>query len=80
MNRFVLVLPLVAITGLGCAVAIEDPPPEPVVAEPQRDPPQQTFYGELRDPYAAFATPLDEYRSDLDVPPKQIPDVSPYAP
>lgn len=79
MKSFAFVLGL-AIAGPGCAIAIEDPPPAPVVAEPQRDPPQKTFYGELNDPFADLVAPIDEYRSDFDVPPKQVPDISPYFP
>lgn len=80
MNRFVIALGI-AIATAGCAAeAIEDPAPEVLATEPQREPPRQRFYGELYDPYwENIAVDLDDYRPDLEVPPRQIPDeVWPY--
>lgn len=68
-----------ALACFGCAVAVEDPQPEPQLPEPQRDPPARIRSGTLADRVGEAVTGLDEYRPDLVVPPRQKPgDVWPY--
>lgn len=73
MNRFTLVVALVAIASVGsfgCAAGEEDTLPEETV-EAQRPPPSQLRSGEQADPLANVVGSVDEIRPDLRVPLKQ---------
>lgn len=79
MNRWLIAM----VTGLlvtGCAAGVEDPQPAPPPDPVQKDPPAQTFSGELEEgPYDSIA------QSGLDdgvphVPPRQKPPVPGLAP
>jgi hypothetical protein len=74
MNRWLIAM----VTGLlvtGCAAGVEDPQPAPPPDPVQKDPPAQTFSGELEeDPYDSIArTGLHDGVPNL--PPRQKPPV-----
>lgn len=74
MNRWLIAM----VTGLlvtGCAAGVEDPQPAPPPDPVQKDPPAQTFSGELDDsnPYDSIASGLDD--GIPNVPPRQKPPV-----
>lgn len=72
MNRWLIAM----VSGLlvaGCAVGVEDPQPAPPPDPVQKDPPAQTFSGELQEEADQIAFPgIDSIYS---LPPRQKPPV-----
>ena len=60
---------------MGCATDVEDPVPQAPAPEAQRDPPQQTLSGQLRDPEAQLISAIAINHGLQDVPAKQKPPV-----
>ncbi len=71
MNRWLMVMGL---TVVGCAASVEDPQPAPPPEPTQKEPPAQTFSGDLvEDPDTGVATGLGDGVPSL--PPRQKPPV-----
>jgi hypothetical protein len=60
---------------MGCATDVEDPVPPTPAQEPQRDPPQQTLSGQLRDPQAQLISQIAVDHGYENVPAKQKPPI-----
>ena len=56
---------------MGCATSVDDPVEPTPAPEPQRDPPQQTLSGQLRDPQAQLIAAVEVDRGIENVMPKQ---------
>lgn len=74
MSRWLIAV-VMGLTVVGCADGVEDPQPAPPPDPVQKDPPAQTFSGELtNDPYALLSK--NGIGQDvLNVPPRQKPPV-----
>jgi|GEM_PF-1663532 len=75
MNRafFAVVLGVVSFAMVGCAAGVDDPvapPPEPVEV---RNPPAQTFNGDLQNPIGMNLGAIEENRGYENVPARQRP-------
>ena len=68
MNRLMIALAVVSLSMFGCAAGDDDPTPEPVAQEPQRDPPKQVKSGQFANPYEGITPALNEYREPSEVP------------
>jgi hypothetical protein len=73
MNRWLM--GAAALLLVGCAAGVDDPQPAPAPEPEQKDPPAQTFSGDLKDqnPYAGIAQGLGDGVTNL--PPRQKPPV-----
>jgi hypothetical protein len=77
MNRALFAIG-VGVVGLsmammGCATSVDDPVPPAPAPEAQREPPQQTLSGQLRDPQNQLITGIEVNRGYESVPPRQVP-------
>jgi hypothetical protein len=69
MNRWV-VAAVMGLLVVGCAAGVEDPQPTPEPPAPQKQPPTETFSGELADQQDSVGSLGDAVKN---VPPKQKP-------
>ena len=76
MNRLLVAVAALSLTAFGCAAeGVDDPEPEPVAQEPQRDPPKQVKSGIFTNPYDNIQVPLSSYQLPPDEPTLQAPNV-----
>jgi hypothetical protein len=82
MNRalFALALGIASLSIVGCATAVEDPVLPTPAPEAQRDPPQQTLSGELRQPQLQEIAKIDNNTPVLTITAKQRPPIPQPAP
>jgi hypothetical protein len=79
MNRALFAIG-VGVVGLsmammGCATSVDDPVPPAPAPEAQREPPQQTLSGQLRDPQQQLISGIEVNRGFGNVPAKQVPPI-----
>jgi hypothetical protein len=76
MNRLFVAVAALSVFAFGCtAEGTEDPGPEPVAEEPQRDPPKQVRSGVFENPYDNIAVPVGSIKLLPDVPELQQPKI-----
>ena len=64
---------VMAVALFGCATSVDDPTPQVEPLPPGKDPPAETFSGDLRAPATQFEHVVQDTRNDPPVLAKQVP-------